>query len=327
MPHALTNCLLASRWKTIQIQNAVFVVGAIVIAAASSVDDLYVGRFIVGTASALSAIADLPYLTEISPPLLRGRLTSAYEMLVVVGILFSFIMNLALVEVDGGWRWMFGLPAIFAGMQSLLMLSLPESPKWLLEKGDMQGARQVLYMSTDCDADVDLILEEFRAQMDVGFIEMSTVEEGSSRGGENIAIIKTSDCSIGGAADAKLISRESKVLAEYRPAFFCILALMFFQQFTGGVVIRNYATEIFEDAGFSEHNALVFTILLGIVKVLITAWTIYEVSCSELSHDCPHRFIAVASGRLHGSPPTASVGNRNDRCGTTAARDWLCRRT
>ena len=43
------------------------------------------------------------------------------------------------------------------------------------------------------------------------------------------------------------------------------------------MVVRNYAAEIFEAAGFSERASLEFTIVLGAVKVVVTAYAIYEV--------------------------------------------------
>jgi MFS family permease len=269
-------CDRIGRWKTIQIQNAVFVLGALVIAGASGVGGLYTGRFIVGIASALSAIADIPYLTEVSSPELRGRLTSAYEMLVVVGILFSFCMNLFLVDVDGGWRWMFGLPAIFAGAQSLLMLSLPESPRWLLEQGRVEEAREVLRHGIEDAEHISRIIEEFQVDISAGLIELNAADNGSSSssgggsgsGGRLTKIADgTTDSSDensdfvgkgqssggggGGSSDGSSsgesdqnhsgshhMSKAEKTFLEYRPAFACILVLMFFQQFTGGVVIR-----------------------------------------------------------------------------------------
>lgn len=279
-----------------------FVVGAVIIAAATNVDGIYVGRFIVGIASALSAIADLPYLTEVAAPVFRGRLTSAYEMLVVMGILFSFIMNLMLVEIDGGWRWMFGLPAIFAGVQSMLMLSLPESPKWLLEKGRIEEARTVLRMGIDNDDDVNAILEEFRTQIDASLIELNASDRASSD--ESSAIMKNSDGRSNSEDRPLSMSKASKTFLEYKISFICILILMFFQQFTGGVVVRNYAAEIFVDAGFSEHNALVFTIVLGVVKVVITAWTIHEVFATDLGIFDTYSEIMLSIFRL-----TLSAGN------------------
>lgn len=65
-----------SQFRTIQIQNIifiiVFIIGFIILALANSVTSLYVGRFILGVASAFSAVADVPYLNEIAPVAFRG---------------------------------------------------------------------------------------------------------------------------------------------------------------------------------------------------------------------------------------------------------------
>lgn len=257
------------RWKTIQIQNAIFILGAIIIAAAQDVNGVYVGRFIVGIASALSAIADIPYLTEVSAPEYRGRLTSAYEMLVVIGIFFSFIMNLALSTADGGWRWMFGIPAIFAGVQSCLMISLPESPKWLLENGHSEQARAVLGESIDDESQINLIIEEFQSQAGSRLVELPNFSE------SKLSIHPLSSSS----EESKSFQTAERTFRDFRAAFICILLLMFFQQFTGGVVLRNYATEIFQDAGVSSRNSLIFTVVLGLVKVIVSFWAIYKVWC------------------------------------------------
>jgi hypothetical protein len=60
----------------------------------------------VGIASSLSAIADIPYLLEVAPAPLRGRVSSSYEMLVVVGVVTSFACNLLLTDLapETGWR-------------------------------------------------------------------------------------------------------------------------------------------------------------------------------------------------------------------------------
>jgi MFS family permease len=97
-------CDKIGRWKTIQIQNAIFICGALIIAGANSISAVYVGRVIVGIGSALSAVADIPYLTEIAPLHYRGRISSAYEMLVVIGILASFLVDLMFADVRNGWR-------------------------------------------------------------------------------------------------------------------------------------------------------------------------------------------------------------------------------
>lgn len=137
-------CDYLGRWKTIHIQNFLFCIGSFVTGFATNLTMLCVGRFIVGIASAVSGIADVPYLNEISPPQYRGVLSSQYEMAVSVGVLVSFAVALALSGLDYGWRIAFLIPSVLAVLQSCLMVLLPESPRWLLEKGLLDKARKAL---------------------------------------------------------------------------------------------------------------------------------------------------------------------------------------
>ncbi len=65
------------------LQNLLFSLSAITLAAATSVETLYAGRLLCGLASGVSVVADIPYLNEISPSHYRGRLSCFYELLIV----------------------------------------------------------------------------------------------------------------------------------------------------------------------------------------------------------------------------------------------------
>ena len=115
-------CDYIGRRRCIHVQNVVFVIGAVVTAAAQNVGTLYVGRFVVGIASALSGISDVPYLMEVSPAEYRGVLSGQYEILVCVGVLLSFLVDLLFCSTSpSGWRIAFFLPSIFAILQSFGM--------------------------------------------------------------------------------------------------------------------------------------------------------------------------------------------------------------
>lgn len=219
-----------------------------IIAGANNVESVYAGRFIVGIGTALSGIADIPYLTEISPPQYRGRLSSAYEFLAVVGIFTSFLVNLMMSQQEGSWRWLFGLPSIFALIQGALMIFLPDSPKWLIQHGQYDVGRFALRQALDTEDEVTIKFNEIKDAH------------------ENL----TSDKS-------KADSAYKDCMYQYRWMFLCIMILMFFQQFTGGVVVRNYATSIFRSAGFGDQAALTFTVIVGFVKVLTVGWSILNV--------------------------------------------------
>jgi MFS family permease len=247
-------CDKIGRWWTIHIQNFTFILGAIIMSSATSLSALYLGRFILGIASALSAVADIPYLTEISPSAYRGMVSSAYEILVVIGILVSFIIALCLVQNDesnGGWRIMFFVPISFSVIQSIGLLSLPESPQWLIENSQPEKAKIVLEQILDTSEDVLHRMDEL-----------------------------TAHCS----ARLSGITLSSRIyFRQYLIPILVIIALMFFQQFTGGVVVRNYAPKIFHLAGYGDVASLKFTVILGVVKVLVTGWSIMRVRISSSS--------------------------------------------
>lgn len=255
-------CDKIGRWKTIQLQNVIFIFGALLISLAQNITDVYVGRIIIGIGSALSAVADIPYLTEVSPPCYRGRMSSAYEMLVVIGILISFLMDLIFRPIPGGWRYMFGIPAIFAFMQMCGMLLLPESPKWLLQNGKYDEAvaaiRQQYTNSTPTCQKPVLIdtVEEYIAKRVNEYRKSNDTYQ---------------------THNETQIETLTRLFYEYKVPLASIMILMVFQQFTGGVVIRNYAPVIFENAGFGAKASLTFNLVLGIVKVFVTAWAIYRV--------------------------------------------------
>jgi MFS family permease len=137
-------CDIIGRWKAIQIQNLIFIIGALISGLSTNLASLCVGRFLVGVASSISGLADVPYLTEIAPPEYRGIISGQYETLVAFGVLLSFCIALPLSNITIGWRIAFILPGFFALLQSLLLSLLPESPKWLLAKGYYSQARTAL---------------------------------------------------------------------------------------------------------------------------------------------------------------------------------------
>lgn len=133
-------CDSFGRWKTIQFQNVIFVIGALMTGLATNLTWLCFGRFFVGIASAISGLADVPYLTEIARPEYRGILSGQYEILVGLGILVSFCLDLGFISFHNGWRLAFLLPGILAFSQSVGLFWLPESPRWLFSKGYQEEA-------------------------------------------------------------------------------------------------------------------------------------------------------------------------------------------
>src|ERR1700759_3180716 len=103
-------------------------------------------RFIGGLGIGISSVAAPTYISEISTASSRGRLVAMYQFNIVFAILLAYISNYLLKGVGGAndWRWMLGVMAIPSLIYSVLVLSIPESPRWLVTKGRDNDARKVL---------------------------------------------------------------------------------------------------------------------------------------------------------------------------------------
>ena len=104
-------------------------------------------RFIGGLGIGISSVVAPTYISEISTPATRGRLTALYQFNIVFGILVAFISNYLLQGVGGenDWRWMLGVLAIPSLLYTIMVVSVPESPRWLISvKNDLTKAAAVL---------------------------------------------------------------------------------------------------------------------------------------------------------------------------------------
>lgn len=119
------------RKKSILIADVVFFVGAIVMAAAPVPWVIIIGRIIVGLGVGMASMTAPLYISEASPHRIRGALVSTNGLLITGGQFLSYLINLAFTKTPGTWRWMVGVAGLPAVVQFILMLSLPESPRWL----------------------------------------------------------------------------------------------------------------------------------------------------------------------------------------------------
>lgn len=135
-----------------------FLVSALGTALPRDITTFIVFRFLAGVAIGIASISTPMYIAELAPAHLRGRLVSVNQIAIVGGISAAAFVNYAIAHVRGdpadpaiqawlteaGWRWMFGvsgIPAVFFG---LLLLVIPESPRWLVEQAREAQAAAVL---------------------------------------------------------------------------------------------------------------------------------------------------------------------------------------
>lgn len=192
-------------------------------------------RFMGGLAIGASTIAAPAYITEIAPAASRGRLVALYQFNIVFGILVAFLSNYLLSGIgDDAWRWMIGVQAFPALVYTLMVLGVPESPRWLLVKrNDRTRAAATLQLidpNMNVDAEMNRILADY-ADADAG---------------------------------------ETIFSARYRFPLMLAFLVAFFNQFSGINAFLYYAPRIFEIAGLEKSAALLSSVGIGITNLVFT---------------------------------------------------------
>ena len=192
-------------------------------------------RFLGGLGVGASTIAAPAYVSEIAPPKDRGRLVALYQFNIVLGILIAFFSNYLLSNVgENAWRWMIGVEAIPAVIYTLLVFTVPKSPRWLLLKGrDNEAARtlKILYP----DKNVDEVISEIKASQ-----------------------------------STHVDSKETIFMKKYRFPLTLAFLIAFFNQFSGINAFLYYAPRIFQEAGLGESTALLSSIGIGVTNLVFT---------------------------------------------------------
>lgn len=109
-------------------------------------------RNLVGTAAFVAPL----YISEVSPPKVRGGLVSFNQLAVTTGILTAYIVDSLFKGVSENWRWMLGLAVIPGAALAVGMLTVPQTPRWLADHGRDEQARDVLQRLRDEDPDADI---------------------------------------------------------------------------------------------------------------------------------------------------------------------------
>lgn len=212
---------------------------------ATDVWSFIVARFIGGLGVGISTVAAPLYISEISPPTARGRLTGMFQFNIVLGILAAFLSNYLLEGVPNDWRWMLGAEAFPAFLYTLACLAIPESPRWLLLTGGEDGRQRALAVLARMTPDATPA--ELAASAD-RIIAAST--PAAAQGGRESAL----------EADAASLRR---------PILLAFLIALF-NQLSGINAVLYFAPRIFEMAGLGEKAAMLQSIGIGITNLVFT---------------------------------------------------------
>jgi sugar porter (SP) family MFS transporter len=222
---------------TLRLTALLYVLSAIGCAFAWSLPSLIFFRFIGGLGIGGSSVLGPVYIAELAPANWRGRLVGMFQINIVVGILFAYFSNylIGLKELGlGEWRWQLGVSAIPAILFLVMLFGIPRSPRWLIGKGQIDEALEVLKKIATKDPEVEL--KEILA---------AKGEEASQ-------------------------TDEPLFRMKYKLPIFLALATGAFNQLTGINAILYYLNDIFALAGFTKVSGGLQAVIIGATNLVFT---------------------------------------------------------
>lgn len=225
------------RRRTILITAGVFAAGSIWAALAPNTGNLIAARVVLGIAVGAASVIVPLYIAEAAPPKIRGRLVATNQLLITIGILGAYLTN-ALFAYDGGWRWMFAIGLVPAFALGVGMLFLPETARWLAEKGREDEALAVL-------------------------MRLRTPEV-AHRELEDIIAVRD------GGGERRRARLRDLTQRWVRPALVAGIGVSVLGQASGVNTVIYYAPTIFNQTGLGASSAILATAGIGLVNVLMT---------------------------------------------------------
>jgi len=223
------------RRGTILFIAVVFFVGAIACMISPDKWTLSASRVLLGFAVGGGTQVVPMYVAELAPAAVRGRLVLTFQVGIGVGIVLSTIVG-ATEALD--WRIAIGIAAVPAAIMFVLMLRLPESPRWLVKHDNADEARRVLTGLRPDGGDVEAEVQEI---VDVERKERSA----RTSGWDGV--------------------RKPWV----RPALIVGCGIAIFTQLSGIEMIVYYAPTILTDNGFTDTAALRVSVALGVTYLVM----------------------------------------------------------
>ena len=194
-------------------------------------------RFLGGLAIGGSSVIGPMYIAEIAPAAKRGKLVGMFQFNIVAGILVAYFSNYVIGLIGLGateWRWKLGVAALPALLFYVTLHGIPQSPRWLVRRGQNAQAREILAR--------------------IG-------EPGPDREVADIV------ASLQGESHT---ANEPLFQAKYRFPIVLAILIGVFNQFSGINAILYYANDIFEKAGFSKDSGALQTVAIGFSNLIFT---------------------------------------------------------
>lgn len=217
-----------------------YIISALGCALASSALLLTVFRVLSGLAVGATSVVAPMYISEIAPAKQRGALVSLNQFAITIGILLAYVFDYLLLGLgEDSWRYMLSIPAVFGIFYLIYLLtSFPESPRWLLSKGNEDNAIEVLRKI----GGEELIMNDLP--------EMKKTLDYEHKN-DQVSIKELFKGKTG-----KVVLIGSLIAA--------------FQQLTGVNAVIMFAPDIFQAAGSMREDSLFQSIIVGLINFLMT---------------------------------------------------------
>ncbi len=190
-------------------------------------------RFIGGLAVGASSVVGPMFIAEISPAKWRGRFVCFFQFNIVLGIVLAYFSNYWIAGVPNDWQWMIMAESIPAFLFSVLMFTMPESPRWLVKQGREADAAAVFEKTGENDIQGEM--EAIR----------QSLADSSAKGG-------------------KLFQKKY-----WKPILIAFL-IATINQLTGINAILYYAPRLLELSGVFREGAMLQSIIIGLTNLTFT---------------------------------------------------------
>jgi sugar porter (SP) family MFS transporter len=223
------------RRKTLVWGAILFIAGSILAPLSPNVYVLFIARALLGVAVGFTSVTAPVYVSELAPPKTRGMLIGLYQFALTSGIAVADLVGYWLAGPQG-WRLMFAFGLLPALLFLFMVLTVPESPRWLYAQNRLAEAETVLASYTDA-AGARVLLEDIRVSL--------------------------------------LTKMERRWSALWSPAvrgsLFIAVGFMLLTPATGINAVLYYGPQIFTLAGISSDKSAIFaTFLVAVTNVLAT---------------------------------------------------------
>ncbi len=225
------------RRSSLRVMSVLFFISAAGCAVAWNWHSLAFFRFVGGLGVGGASVLGPMYIAEISPAKWRGRLVGFFQFNIVFGILVAYFSNYLVGQFGFGaaeWRWKLGVEAAPAALFFLALFTIPRSPRWLVKRGLVEEARQVLISTGQPNVE-----------------------------GQLADIVESIDAEHGRA-------NEPLLQAKYKVPILLAVGIAIFNQLSGINGILYYLNDIFSSAGFDKVSGDLQAVAIGFTNLVFT---------------------------------------------------------